>query len=404
MRRVVVTGIGGITPLGHSFLSSWYAALKGKSGIQRITRFSTDNIPWSIAGEIRGAESLPLFTQKERKRYDLFVLYTLLAMKEAVEDADVRLPQDTALFIGSSRGGVYGLERSLKELYNDNRRLSAYLMPSTTINMAVSAVSQRYHLRGYGIGISTACASGAMAISEAYRYIKEGNGEIAVAGGTEAPICRLCLEGYGRMGVLSKGKDHRASRPFCKGRDGFVLAEGATLLVLEELERAARRGARIYAEISSSASITDGTNQTGSTVDAEAETMSRAIRAAGISPSDIGLITAHGTSTVLGDEVEYRAMEKVFGRILKDTPVVACKSQTGHMLAASGTFEIGVAAMAMHKGIVPPAINTELLEFELNVSDRPYEKETGYTLCNAFGFGGINVSIVLRNINRLSSI
>jgi 3-oxoacyl-[acyl-carrier-protein] synthase II len=398
MRRVVITGIGGITPLGYSFLSSWNAALEGKSGIRRITRFSTDNIPWSVAGEIRGSHSLSLFTQKERKRYDLFVQYALLATKDAVEDADVRLPQDTALFIGSSRGGVYGLEKSLEGLYNDNKRLSAYLMPSTTINMAVSAISQRYHLRGYGIGISTACASGAMAISEAYRFIKEGNGDIAIAGGTEAPICRLCLEGYGRMGVLSKGRDSKASRPFCQGRDGFVLAEGATLLVLEEFERAAKRGARIYAEISSSASITDGTNQTGSTVDTEAETMSEVIRAAGISPSDIDLITSHGTSTVVGDEVEYRAMKKVFGRVLKDIAVVACKSQTGHMLAASGAFEIGVAAMAMHKGIVPSTINIDALEFDLNISERAYEKEIKNTLSNAFGFGGINVSIVLKKV------
>lgn len=398
MRRVVITGIGSITPLGQTFLASWKALLEGRSGIQRITRFPADDIPWSIAGEIMEAEDLSLFTRKEQRRYDLFVQYALLATKDAVEDADVRLPQDTAIFIGSSRGGVYGLEESMEGLYRHRRRLSPYLMPSTTTNMAVSAISRRYNLRGYGIGISTACASGAMAISEAYRFIREGNGEIAVAGGAEAPICRLCIEGYGRMGVLSKGVDHTALRPYCKGRDGFVLAEGASVVVLEDMERAKRRGARIYAEVASAFSTTDGSNQTGSTIDAEAETMRVALERSDISLSGIGLITSHATSTVKGDEVEYRAMEEVFGSQLRDIPVVACKAQTGHMLAASGAFEIGVAAMAIHCGMVPPNINIDDLEFDLNMSGRPYEREIRASLSNAFGFGGINVSIVLKRV------
>ncbi len=392
MRRVVVTGVGAVTPLGLSFRRTWEAMKEGVSGISRCSRVRVDDIPWKVAGEIKG--SPPFVSQREMNRLDPFIQYALSSAVSAVEDASVSPGADTMVIIGSSRGGITRIEDSLKASLGEGRPLSAYLMPSTTIGMAPSYIAQRLRLRGYCLGVSNACASGTVAVGEAYRLIRDGYADAALAGGAEAPLCRLCLEGYGRTGALSRGTDATASRPFDRARDGFVLSEGACILMLEEMEAALGRGATVYAEIAGYASINEGTHQTAPSETGEVETIRLAIRDAGLSPEDIGMVNAHGTSTVQGDRTEARALREVFGG--RAVMVTANKSMTGHMLAASGALEVAATAVGLHEGVVPPTVNVSDPECDLNLSGTLLRVKVDAALSCSFGFGGIHAAVVLK--------
>ncbi len=385
--RVVITGIGAVTSLGITFRDTWQAIIQGKTGIGPCTKIDTSALPWKVAGEIKESKINDFFSDKQRRRLDPFVQYAIIAAREAVADAAIPPPENTAIIIGTSRAGITLLEETIR-----SGHLSAYLMPATTANMACSQVAESLKIKGHSVAISAACASGAMAVLEAFRLIKDGYYSMVIAGASDAPITRVCLEGYGRMGVLSKNTKPEASRPFDRKRDGFVLSEGACIMVLETLKSAEKRGARIYAEILSAQSLTSIVGQTRPDLDDEIGVMKNAIFSAGLNPEDIDFINTHSTSTVLGDRVEAEAIHRVFG---KKMVVTANKSQTGHMLGASSALEIALSAMSIHYEIVPPTINTDDPEFSISLFNKPLKRAVKTVLKNSFGFGGINVAMVL---------
>lgn len=393
-RRVVITGLGAVTPLGTDFPGSWLSLIRGESGLGISGRAEAEALPWRITGEVRGFDPLGFMDSRELRRVDRFVRMALGATLEAVKDASLEVDRDTMVLIGSSRGGISGIEDALVGRITGGRSFSAYLMPSTTVSMAASYVSMRLGLFGYGMGISSACASGAIAIGEAFRLISTGYGDVAVAGGAESPICMTCVEGYGRMGVLSKGSDYTASRPFDSERDGFVLSEGASVVILEERQSALNRGARIYAEIRGYSNITSPVSQTAPSLEGEVEVMMRALKEAGACASDVVCVNAHGTSTRAGDRVEAEAIRAVSGG---GVAVTANKSMTGHMLAGSGAFEVATTAMGIYSGVVPPTINFEKTDDgeDLKVVTVATPLDAGVSITNSFGFGGINASLVL---------
>ena len=340
MNRIVVTGIGAVSPVGNSLYESWSKAKAGQSGIMPITQFDVADIPWKVAGAVKDFNAEKYLYPKERIRLDPFGHYAVAAAIMAGEDAGLikadagfrtqqspplhrplhegvnesgainsELLQSAGVIIGSSRGGIHTMEKALKKkclstFTEQTRCFSPYLMPSTTISMASSYVAQKLGVTGYCLGISNACASGLSAIGEAYRLIKSGYRHPVLCGGTEAPVCRTCLEGYGIAGALSRRADPSASRPFDRTRDGFVLSEGSCILVLETYESAMKRGAGIYGEIIGYGNTTDSYHQTVPSAEGEARAIQSALDEAGLKPHDIHFISAHGTSTCLGDKTE----------------------------------------------------------------------------------------------------
>ncbi len=398
MARVVVTGIGVLCPLGDSLYKSWESAKSGLSGIGEITRFDSSNIKWKVAGEIKGFDAEAYLSKKEINRLDPFVHYAVAAAVMAVEDAGINKELDSGgVIIGSSRGGISTLERSI---LRHESRISAYLMTATTINMAASYVAQKMGIHGYCLGISNACASGANAIGEAYKLIKSGYKGPVLCGGAEAPVCRICIEGYGVSGALSKVNDSTASKPFDIRRDGFVLSEGACILVVENYEIALKRGAKIYGEIIGYGNTVDAFHQTRPSSYGEAEAMRIAIEDANLKPEDIDFINAHAASTPLGDKTEAEAIRIVFGERTEEVPVSSVKSMTGHMLAASGALEVAFTLMSMKEGIITPIINLKEPDPEcgLNLVKKTREAEIDFAISNSFGFGGVNAVLVLKTL------
>ncbi len=409
----MITGIGALSPIGNSFRTTWEGLKSGLSGINSITRFDASGLPWEIAGELKGFDASAFLPAKEINRLDPFVQYAVAASHMAAEDAGFGSygkshPYSLAnagVVIGSSRGGITTIERSLlrtrnSKLKTQNLRLSPYIMPSTTISMAASYVAMRLGIKGHCLGISNACASGANAIGEAFRMIKAGYLDLAIAGGTEAPICRLCIEGYGVSGALSRHKgDYNQPRPFSVDRDGFVLAEGACVIVLEEYGHALKRGATIYGEVAGYGNTTDACHMTQPDPEGETMAIKKALEEAGLSPGDIGHISTHGTATRIGDIAETAALKTVFENRASLIPSTALKSMTGHMLAASGALEVGVALMSMRENIIPPTLNIGRKdpECDLNIADESRGAEINAAVSNSFGFGGVNAVIVLKN-------
>ncbi len=425
VKRVAVTGIGAVTPLGNSFSSAWEAANKGVSGIERITRFDTSLLPWSVAGELKGFDAGAYLSPKEIRRLDPFVHYAVSAAVMAAEDAGLissRIALDPlrgsgGVIIGSSRGGISTIEKTLlradseatnqrSAISNERLRVSPYLMPATTISMAASYVAQKLGVRGHCLGLSNACASGTNAIGEAFRLIKSGHVQLIIAGGTEAPLCRLCIEGYGTAGALSTRTKPSEGvsdmpRPFDKERDGFVLSEGACMLVLEEYEHARKRGAKIYGEIIGYGNTSDAFHMTKPHPRGESAAMSVAMKEAAVTPDDVDYINTHGTGTTLGDQAEAQAIQKAFGKRASRIPASALKSMTGHMLAASGALEIAATLMSMKEGVIPPTINLHEKdpECDINVITTGKKKADIKTaISDSFGFGGVNAVVVLRKM------
>jgi 3-oxoacyl-[acyl-carrier-protein] synthase II len=403
MKRVVITGIGAVTPLGNTFYDSWEAAKNGLSGIGPVIRFETGELPWKTAGEVTGFDPDACLSVRELRRLDLFGVYAVSAAVMAAQDAGLARHSDYlasgGVIMGSSRGGISTLEKAFACSTKGRRknRLTPYLMPATTVSTAASYVAQKLGIKGHCLGISNACASGASAIGEAYRAIQGGYAGPVIAGGSDAPICRACFEGYGAAGALSKTAGPFASRPFDRTRDGFVLAEGACVVVLEEMERALKREAVVIGEIRGYAGSCDAFHQTRPEADGEKRAMLAAIQDAGLTPGDIDYISAHATSTPLGDRVETEALKRVFGKRTGTVPVSAAKSMTGHMLAASGALEAAFAAMSVKERVIPPTINLSEKDSEcgLNVVTQLAKMEIEYALSGSYGFGGVNAVLVL---------
>jgi 3-oxoacyl-[acyl-carrier-protein] synthase II len=408
MKRVVVTGIGAVCPIGNSFSESWANAKAGVSGIQAIKRFDVSGSKWKVAGELKGFDAGRFLSSREISRLDPFVHYAVSAALMAAEDAHItRRPSlsPAGVIIGSSRGGISTLEKELQKKYSSPppyaSRTSAYLMPATTVSMASSYVAQKLGIRGYCLGISNACASGTNAIGEAYRLIRTGYKNLVLCGGTEAPLCRICSEGYGASGALSAGNDPSASRPFDRTRDGFVLSEGACILVLEDYESALKRSVNIYGEIIGYGNTTDAFHQIKPSPEGEAEAIRAAIDEAGLRAEDIRFINAHGTSTPLGDKTETEAIKIFFGRYAYKIPVTSVKSMTGHMLAASGPFEAALTLMSMREGILPPTINLKERDPECDLDYVTESRRAGleFAVSQSFGFGGVNAVLVFKRLD-----
>jgi 3-oxoacyl-[acyl-carrier-protein] synthase II len=417
MNRVVVTGIGAVSPLGNSFNESWEATKAGLSGIGPITKFDFSDVSWKVAGELKGFDSGKYLSLKEINRLDPFVHYAVAAAMMAAEDAGLVSFNSSlvirhssldmgGVIIGSSRGGISTIEKELQKKYLSSftrhaSRTSAYLMSSTTISMASSYVAQKLGIKGYCLGISNACASGTSAIGEAYRLIRLGYQCPVLCGGAEAPVCMLCIEGYGSSGALSKVNDSSASRPFDRTRDGFVLSEGACIFVLEGYESALKRGSRIYGEIVGYGNTTDAFHQTIPAPEGEAKAIKTAMDEAGLNPEDIDFINAHGTSTPIGDKTETGAVKMSFGRRAYHIPLTSIKSLTGHMLAASGPLEAAFTLMTMNEGIIPPTINLKERdpECDLDYVTRARRADVKFAISNSFGFGGVNAVLVFRRLN-----
>lgn len=396
MQRVVITGIGAVTPLGNSFPESWKALKAGQSGIREITRFDVSSLPWRLAGELKGFNPEMFLTKKEATRLDPFVQYAVAAAMMAAEDAGILhsgFAKDTGIIIGSSRGGITTIEREIRR-----HKPSSYLMPTTTVSMAASYVAQKLRIQGYCLGISNACASGASALGEAYRLVVSGSLKAILAGGSEAPISELCLKGYGIAGALSD-MTSETPRPFDKERDGFVLAEGSCVIMLEDFEEAMKRGARIYGEIIGYSNTVDAYHMTRPSTEGEAKSIKEALRSAGLDPGDIDMINTHGTGTQIGDLVESDALRSVFGN--RKIPAVAIKSMTGHMLAASGAFEVAVTLLSIQEKLIPPTINTSEIDDRCMIQIFKESKEANIDIAisNSFGFGGINTVLVLKGVN-----
>ena len=420
MKKVVVTGIGAVTSLGNSFHESWTSVKKGLSGIAPLTRFNVPPMKWKMSGELKGFDAGLYLSQKEMVRLDPFVQYAVAASFMAAEDAQLAQKSlaSGGVIIGSSRGGISTIEKAIRcqrsaisdqdlekkaeswKLKAKSFKLSPYLMPSTSVNAAASYVAQKLGIKGHCLGISNACSSGANAVGEAYRLIKSGYADMVFAGGTEAPICSLCVEGYGVSGALSKINDASASRPFDKTRDGFVLAEGACVLVIEDYEAALKRGAKIYGEIIGYGNTTDAFHQTRPSAEGEARAIRLAMEEGGLLPENMDYINAHATSTPLGDKAETEAIKLAFGKRAYEIPISSVKSMTGHMLAASGAFEAAVTLMSLYEGVIPPTINlkTRDPECDLNFITETKKAEIKTAISNSFGFGGVNAVLAFRKI------
>ncbi len=424
MNRVVVTGIGAVSPLGNTFQELWAAAKKGLAGIGPVTAFDASDIPWQVAGELKHFDPGRYLSGKELKRLDPFAQYAVAAAIMAAEDAGLadrqiawsrehrvnekksplsKLLTGSGIIIGSSRGGISALEQSIiksRRLPRKRHSVSPYLMPATTISMAPSYIAQKLGIKGCCLGVSNACASGANAIGEAYRLIRSGYKYPVLCGGAEAPLCGICFQGYGASGALSKINDSTASRPFDGTRDGFVLSEGACIMVLEEYTTARQRGAKVYGEIIGYGNTCDSFHQTIPSAEGEARAINSAIEDAGLTTGDIDFINAHGTSTILGDKTETEAIKITFGKKAREIPVFSLKSMTGHMLAASGALEAAITMISMCEGIIPPTINlTERdPECDLDIVTELRKADIEYAISNSFGFGGVNAVLVMKKI------
>jgi 3-oxoacyl-[acyl-carrier-protein] synthase II len=407
-RRVVVTGLGAVTPLGNTAEEFWSGLRQGRSGVGPITRFDTSGYPTRIAGEVRNFDPLKYVDRKEARRLDPYLHYAMACACMAVDDAGL----DTAtvdgerfgVLIGSGIGGITTLldgEHALLDKGPD--RVSPFVIPMLIINMASGLVSMRFGARGPNSSVVTACATGNHALGDAYRIIQRGEADVMIAGGAEAMIVPLTIAGFCAMKAMSTRNDEpeRASRPFDADRDGFVCSEGGGLLVLESREHATARGARIYAEMIGYGMSGDAHHMTAPDPqgDGAARAMRAALRDAGLAPADVGYINAHGTSTPYNDKFETIAIKRVFGEHAARLAVSSTKSMTGHLLGAAVGIEAIASILALYHGILPPTINYERPDPECDldyVPNQARKQDVEVVLSNAFGFGGTNATLAFR--------
>jgi 3-oxoacyl-[acyl-carrier-protein] synthase II len=417
MRRVVVTGLGLVTPLGCGVEATWKRLVAGESGARRITEFEVDDLSCQIASFVpRGDGSSGTFNAdewmepKDQRRVDDFIVYAMSAATQALRDsgfeAKTREQQErTGVLIGSGIGGLNGIaETSLLLKEKGPRKVSPFFIPGRLINLASGYVSIRHGLKGPNHAVVTACSTGAHAIGDASRLIAIGDADVMLAGGAESPICRIAMAGFAACRALSTGFNDRptkASRPYDKDRDGFVMGEGAGIMVLEALEHAKARGARIYAEIIGYGLSGDAFHITApeATGDGAFRCMQMAVKRAGIQPSDIDYVNAHGTSTPMGDEIELGAVERLFGNAKAKLAMSSTKSAIGHLLGAAGSVEAIFSVLAMRDNVAPPTLNLDAPSVETAIDLVPHEarkRQIDIVLSNSFGFGGTNASIIMR--------
>ena len=410
MRRVVITGIGVVSPVGSDVETFWKSLISGKSGVGRITKFDPEGFPVQIAAEVKDFEPLKYFDKREVRRLDPFIQFAVGAAEQAVKsagiDEDSLDKERVGVLIGSGIGGLNTVEEQHKILLEKGpRRVSPYCVPMEIINMASGIVSIRYGFKGPNISVVTACATGTHAIGEAYRTILYGDADVMVAGGAESCITPLAVAGFAAARALSTRNDEpeRASRPFDKNRDGFVMGEGAGIVVLEEYQHAKKRGAPILAEVVGYGTSGDAYHMTAPAPGGEgaARAIRNALKDAGISPEDVDYINAHGTSTKFNDLYETMAIKSVFKEHAYKVKISSIKSMIGHLLGAAGGVEVVSSVLTIKNGIIPPTINYEEPDPECDLDYTPnqaVEKEVNYVLKNSFGFGGTNACLVLKRI------
>lgn len=409
MKRVVVTGMGAVSPVGNNVDSCWDSAVTGKSGIDLITLFDTSDFSTKIAGEVKNFDPSEHMATKLVARTDRFIHFGLAATKQAVNDSGLMEYADldknkVGMILGSGIGGVATIaDNTLTLEHQGPRRISPFFMTGTLINMLTGYVSIEYGFKGMNYSIVSACATGNHCFGDAFLMIRNGLCDVMVAGSAEAPICPLGLAGFVSLRALSKNNENpqQSSRPFDADRDGFVMGEGAAVLILEEYEHAVRRGAKIYAEVVGYGATSDAYHITAPCLDGAVRSMEMALNFAQVAKEDIGYINAHGTSTNLGDANETEAVKAVFGQHAYNMNVSSTKSITGHLLGAASSIEAVFSIKALQTGIIPPTINLNNpdpscdLNYTANVA---VEKSFEFALSNSFGFGGTNSTIIFKKV------
>jgi 3-oxoacyl-[acyl-carrier-protein] synthase II len=419
MRRIVITGLGLVTPLGSGVETSWSCLLEGTSGARRIEEFPVADLACQIACFVpRGAQSEGKFNPddwmevKEQRKVDDFIIYAMGAAEMALRDADWKADtpekqERTGVLVGSGIGGLNGIaETSLLLKEKGPRRVSPFFIPGRLINLASGYISIRHGLKGPNHAVVTACSTGAHAIGDAARLVALGDADVMLAGGTESPICRLAMAGFAACKALSTGFNDRptkASRPYDRDRDGFVMGEGAGVVVVESLEHAKARGAHIYAEVIGYGMSGDAFHITAPAADGDGayRCMRAALARAGIGPSDIDYVNAHGTSTPMGDEIELGAVERLFGNAAGGLAMSSTKSATGHLLGAAGAIEAIFSVLAIRDNVAPPTLNLDNPSVSTAIDLVPHQAKArtiDTVLSNSFGFGGTNASLVLRRL------
>ena len=407
-RRVVVTGIGLVSSLGIGTEANWAGIKAGRSGIGSITKFDTTHFATRIAGEVKNFDPLAYVEKKDVKKMDIFIQYAIAASQCAMDDSGLTITPELSrrigVFIASGIGGFTTIEREHKALLEGGpRKISPFFIPSAIINLAAGQVSIRFGARGPNSATCTACSASAHAIGDAFEIIKRGAAEVMIAGGSEAAITPMGIGGFGALRALSTRNDEpdKASRPFDRDRDGFIVGEGSGVLILEEYEFAKARGARIYAELVGYGMSADAYHITAPSEDGDGafRVMTEAIETAGVTTADVDYINAHGTSTPQGDALETLAINRCFGEHAKDIAVSSTKSMTGHLLGAAGGLEAGITVLAVYHQIAPPTINLDHPDDNCNLDYVPHHSRPlpiTYALSNSFGFGGTNAALLFK--------
>ncbi|NVN89515.1 MAG: beta-ketoacyl-ACP synthase II [Desulfuromonadales bacterium] len=410
MRRVVITGVGAVSPLGIGNNVNWDALTSGKSGIGPITRFDASDIPVKIAGEVKDFNAEDFFDKKEVKKMDLFIQYAMAAADFAMTDSGLVINDENAervgVLVGSGLGGLPAIEKyHVAMMEGGIKKISPFFIPMLIINLAPGHISIKYGAKGPNISSVSACATGTHSIGDAFHIIKRGDADAMIAGGTEATVTPLAIGGFAVMKALSTCNDapEKASRPFDKDRDGFILSEGAGIVVMEEYESAKKRGAKIYAEVVGYGLTGDAYHMTAPASGGEgaARCMKMALKNAGVNPDQVTYINAHGTSTPFNDLNETLAIKSVFGDHAYKLMVSSTKSMTGHLLGAAGGLEAAICCMAMDKGVVPPTINYETPDPECDLDYVPNTARNAtieYAMSNSLGFGGTNATLLFKKI------
>jgi len=406
-RRVVITGVGLVTPLGIGVTETWTAICAGKSGIGEITRFDTTQYETKIAGEIKNFNPEDFMPKKEAKRMQPFISYAIAGTRMALEDSglviDSRNADQVGVITGCGLGGLSWLEDQCILIHEKGpKRVSPFFIPMMIGNMAPGMISIQFGAKGPNISIATACAAGSHAVGDAYSVIRRGQAEAMIAGGVESVVTPTCIAGFNSMKALStrNAEPQKASRPFDRDRDGFVVGEGCGIVILETLEGALERGAHIYAEMIGYGMSGDGHHITAPSPDGEgaARCMQSALNSAGISYDKVDYINAHGTSTPMNDLYETRAVKTVFKEKAKTIPISSTKSMTGHLLGGAGGVETVFTALSIHEGVIPPTINLDNPGEECDLDYVPHtarKQEINVAMTNSFGFGGTNASLIL---------
>jgi 3-oxoacyl-[acyl-carrier-protein] synthase II len=406
-RRVVITGLGAITPIGNSIESFWNAVKEGKNGIDKITFFNTEDFKVKVAAEVKDFNAEDYLGKKDAKRLDRYTQLALVASKECIKDSEIDLDnvdkERFGVIFGSGIGGLSTIENQIKTLVAKGpNRVSPLTIPASISNIAAGSIAIEFGLLGTCLSVTSACATSTHCIGEAYRSIKDGYLDKAIVGGSEASICEFGIAGFQSLTALSKSEDiNRASIPFDKDRNGFIMGEGAGALILEDLEGAIQRGAKIYGEVVGYGTTCDAYHITSPTLDGDGayRAMRDAMKDANLSPSEIGYINAHGTSTEINDKVETLAIKKAFGDYSKDVYVSSTKSMTGHLLGAAGAVEAIISIKALENSFIPANINylnpDEECDLNLVVNNGKNE-EIEYAMSNSLGFGGHNGTVIFK--------